>query len=148
MDSVTLKQIMSLVEEARTIIVSSTDENGYPNTKQMFKKVHEGLTKFWFSTNTSSIRTRQFLVNSKACLYFAGKSNGLMLIGDMKVCQDRESRRMLWTEGDEKYYSLGVDDPDYCVYEFNSISGNYYYNLEKHLFTIEELNNQRKCLKE
>ncbi|BBI33976.1 pyridoxamine 5'-phosphate oxidase family protein [Cohnella abietis] len=140
MNPVSLKQIMSLVEEAGTIIVSSTDENGYPNTKQMFKKVHEGLTKFWFSTNTSSIRTRQFLANSKACLYFAGKNNGLMLIGEMKVCRDSESRAMIWTEGDEKYYPLGVDDPDYCVFEFNSISGNYYFNLEKHLFTIAELN--------
>lgn len=139
MDSVTYDQIMSLVKDARTIIVSSVDENGYPNSKQMFKRTHVGLEKFWFSTNTSSIRTRQFLANHKACLYFAGESNGLMLIGEMKVCRDYESRRMLWNEGDEKYYILGVDDPDYCVFEFTSESGNYYYNLEKHLFTIEEL---------
>ncbi|MGM1047317.1 MAG: pyridoxamine 5'-phosphate oxidase family protein [Bacillota bacterium] len=139
MDPVVLKQIMSLVNDAHTIIVSSVDENGYPNSKQMFKKIHNGLEKFWFSTNTSSIRTRQFLENQNACLYFVGESNGLMLIGDMKVCTDSESRRMLWNEGDEKYYSLGVDDPDYCVYEFTSESGNYYFNLEKHIFTIEEL---------
>ncbi|UNK16146.1 pyridoxamine 5'-phosphate oxidase family protein [Paenibacillus sp. N3/727] len=139
MDPVVLKQIMSLVNDAHTIIVSSVDENGYPNSKQMFKKIHNGLEKFWFSTNTSSIRTRQFLTNQKACLYFVGESNGLMLIGEMKVCTDNESRRMLWNEGDEKYYSLGVDDPDYCVYEFTSESGNYYFNLEKHIFNIEEL---------
>ncbi|WP_084411133.1 pyridoxamine 5'-phosphate oxidase family protein [Paenibacillus glacialis] len=86
-----------------------------------------------------SIRTSQFLVNQKVCLYFVGERNGLMLIGDMKVCRDSESRRMLWNEGDEKYYSLGVDDPDYCVFEFTSDRGNYYFNLEKHIFTIEEL---------
>ncbi|RJX40485.1 pyridoxamine 5'-phosphate oxidase [Paenibacillus pinisoli] len=139
MNPVTLKQIKSLVEESPTIMVSSVDESGYPNTKQMFKRVHDGLATFWFSTNTSSIRTQQFIANSKASLYFAGKNNGLMLIGDMKVCQDHESRVLLWTEGDEKYYPLGIDDPDYCVFQFNSISGNYYYSLEKHLFTIEEL---------
>ncbi|REK76834.1 pyridoxamine 5'-phosphate oxidase family protein [Paenibacillus paeoniae] len=139
-NTVTLKQMTSLVEGARTIMVSSVDENGFPNTKQMFRKVHKGLSTFWFSTNTSSIRTKQFLANAKACLYFAGEGNGLMLIGEMKVCHDSASRKLLWTEGDEKYYSLGIDDPDYCVYEFTSISGNYYFNLEKHLFTMEELN--------
>ena len=139
MDPVMYDQIMSLVTEARTIIVSSVDEDGYPNSKQMFKKIHDGLNKFWFSTNTSSLRTRQFLKNKKACLYFAGQRNGLMLIGEMKVCRDLESRRMIWSEGDEKYYPLGVDDPDYCVFEFSSYEGNYYFNLEKHQFTIKEL---------
>jgi general stress protein 26 len=138
MDTVTQSQIVSLVSDVHTIVVSSIDENGYPNSKQMFKRTHEGLNKFWFSTNTSSFRTQQFLKNSKASLYFVGKNNGLMLIGDMKVCLDRESKEMLWAEGDEKYYSLGVHDPDYCVFEFTAKTGNYYFKLKKHIFNIEE----------
>ncbi|MGG6310784.1 hypothetical protein [Paenibacillus macerans] len=43
MEQVTLEQIISLVNDARTIIVSSIDENGYPNSKQMFKTVHDGM---------------------------------------------------------------------------------------------------------
>ncbi|SFK83259.1 General stress protein 26 [Paenibacillus sp. 1_12] len=139
MDPTTHNQMMALVKDVRTIIVSSIDEDGYPNSKQMFKMKHDGLNKFWFSTNTSSIRAQQFSKNSKASLYFVGKNNGLMLIGEMKVCLDRDSREMLWVDGAEKYYSLGVDDPDYCVFEFTSKLGNYYFNLEKHIFTIEEL---------
>lgn len=138
MDPSVQTQMISLVNDARTIIVSSIDENGYPNSKQMFKMKHDGLNKFWFSTNTSSLRAQQFLKNPKASLYFVGENNGLMLIGEMKVCLDRESKEKLWFDGAEKYYPLGVDDPDYCVFEFTSKTGNYYFNLEKHIFTIEE----------
>ena len=140
MNSITHNQMISLVNGVRTIVVSSVDENGYPNAKQMFKMKHDGLNKFWFSTNTSSLRANQFLKNPKASLYFVGENNGLMLIGEMKVCLDQESREMLWVDGAEKYYPLGVNDPDYCVFEFTSKTGNYYFNLEKHIFTIEELN--------
>ncbi|MFD1175809.1 pyridoxamine 5'-phosphate oxidase family protein [Paenibacillus puldeungensis] len=144
MDQATLKQIISLVQDVQTIIVSSVDENGFPNSKQMFKKVHDGLKKFWFSTNTSSMRTKHFLVNQRACLYFVGESNGLMLIGEMKVCHDTESKKLLWEEGDEQYYPLGVDDSDYCVFEFSAQSGDYYSNGRKHIFTIDELNDEGK----
>lgn len=144
MDQSTLKQIISLVQDARTVIVSSVDEKGYPNSKQMFKRVHDGLNKFWFSTNTSSMRTQHFFANQKACLYFAGEWNGLMLIGEMKVCQDTESKKLLWGEGDEQYYPLGIDDPDYCVFEFTAQSGDYYSTGRKHIFTIDELNEAGK----
>lgn len=139
MNPITRSQIISLVEDAITIVVCSVDEDGYPNSKLMLKRTHEGLNKFWFSTNTSSLRTPQFMNNPKASLYFVGSSNGLMLIGDMKVCLDRRSKEILWNEGDEIYYPEGVDDPDYCVFEFTAKTGNYYFNLEKTLFKVEEL---------
>ncbi|MDF2723469.1 MAG: hypothetical protein K0Q59_3144 [Paenibacillus sp.] len=145
MDTAILAQIMSLVTDARTIIVSSIDEEGYPNSKQMFKRVHRGLETFWFSTNTSSMRTRQFSANSKACLYFAGAKDGLMLIGEMQVCHDRESKTMIWKEGDEKYYALGIDDPDYCVFVFTAESGNYYSSMNTYTFSIEEVIQNAVC---
>jgi general stress protein 26 len=137
METVEMNQIMDLVNEVRTIVVSSIDDNGYPNSKQMFKMEHDGLKTFWFSTNTSSIRAQHFINNPKASLYFLGKSNGLMLVGEMDVCRDQESREKVWVEGSEKYYPLGIDDPDYCVFKFNAKTGNYYFNLKKHIFEIE-----------
>ncbi|WNQ12112.1 pyridoxamine 5'-phosphate oxidase family protein [Paenibacillus aurantius] len=130
--------ISALVNEATTIMVSSVDEHGYPNTKQMFKMKHDGLETFWFSTNTSSMRVKQFQRNPHASLYFVGKSNGLMLVGDMKVRQDRDSKEWLWVEGSEKYYPLGVEDPDYCVLEFVAKTANYYGSLQKYIFDIKE----------
>jgi general stress protein 26 len=130
----TLQQIIGLVEETIAIVVSSIDDLGYPNSKAMFKTVHDGLKTFLFSTNTSSMRTQQFLANSKSSLYFKGQNKGLMLIGEMEVCLDQVNREMLWFEGAEKYYPLGVNDPDYCVFKFTAKTGNYYFNLQKYVF--------------
>lgn len=96
----TVEGIVGLVNEAATIIVSSVDGKGYPNSKQMFKTKHDGLRSFWFSTNTSSMRVGQFQ----------------------------------------------NDDPDYCTLQFIAETGNYYFNLKKYTFDIEEWNRDALCV--
>ncbi len=139
MDKEIHDQIMALVDETRSIVVSSIDEDGFPNAKAMFKTEHEGLKTFLFSTNTSSMRVEQFRRDGRACLYFLGQSkiNGLMLVGRMEVSSDPGLKARLWYDGCEKYYPLGVDDPDYSVLIFRAEKGNYYYNLRKYPFLIE-----------
>lgn len=137
-ESEIMNEIMDLLNTASTAAVCSVDENGYPNAKQMFKAKHDGLKTVWFSTNTSSMRVQQFRNNPKASIYFTGQMNGLMLLGSMEICMDRESKEMLWSDGCEVYYPLGVDDPDYCVLKFTAETGNYYKSLVKHLFSVQE----------
>ena len=52
-----------------------------------------------------------------------------MLLGTMEVLTDDESKRMIWREGDEIYYSKGITDPDYCVLRFTAQSGRVYSNF-------------------
>jgi general stress protein 26 len=139
LDEKIMKEIYELVEDTRDIIVCSIGEQGYPNAKAMFKVSHEELKTFYFSTNVSSNRTQQFMKNSKACLYFCGskKINGLMLIGDMEILLDKETKQRFWQDGWEMYYPLGATDPDYCIAKFTSISGNYYNSLKKYIFRVE-----------
>lgn len=140
----TVNGILDLVNEATTVVVGSIDENGYPNSKQMFKMKNDGLRAFWFSTNTSSMRVEQFKKNAKASLYFVGKNNGLMLVGRMKICTDRMIRQELWDdETSTQYYPLGINDPDYCVLQFTAQTGNYYQNLAKYTFDVHDLDGLR-----
>jgi pyridoxamine 5'-phosphate oxidase len=134
-----IEEINDLVEDTRNIIVCSIGDQGYPNSKAMFKISHDELKTFYFSTNTSSNRTQQFMRNTKACLYFCGKEkvNGLMLVGDMEVLSDNDIKQSFWQDGWEIYYPLGPTDPDYCILKFTAISGNYYNALEKHIFDIK-----------
>jgi general stress protein 26 len=59
---------------------------------------------------------------------------GLMLVGEMAVLQDEESRRRIWREGFEQYYRQGVNDPDYSVLRFTARWGNYYHGLANETF--------------
>lgn len=132
--------IIKLVENSRDAIVCSIDENGYPNAKTMFRAKNEGLQSFWFSTNTSAIRTGHWLERPKACIYFvdANDFHGLMLTGQMQVRTDDEIKLAFWKQGDEQYYPLGPTDPDYCILHFTADKGNYYHGLQKLLFNVDE----------
>ena len=134
------KTIGNLIDKSSTSIISSVDSEGYPNTKAMLKvRKREGIKTFYFSTNTSSMRVKQFLENNKSCIYFYDKRfyRGIMLIGTMEVLQDEESRKSIWQFGDKLYYPEGVDDPDYCVLKFTARKGRYYSNFKSEDFDIE-----------
>lgn len=100
-----------------------------------------GLKEFYFSTNTSSMRVKQYLKNSNACIYFYHKGlikyTGVMLKGNMEVFTDQETKNKIWKTGDIMFYKKGVTDPDYCVLKFTATSGRYYCDLKTENFDIE-----------
>lgn len=60
-----------MADKFKTAFIGSVDEQGYPNIKAMLQpRKREGIRVFYFTTNTSSMRVRQFLSDSKACVYF------------------------------------------------------------------------------
>lgn len=99
----------------------------------------EGLRVFWFSTNASSMRVAQFRRNGAVCLYFCDPRTfrGLLLTGTMEVLEDAASRRLVWREGDERYYPGGVDGPDCCALRFTARTGRYYCDFHSENFEIK-----------
>ncbi|MCL1905198.1 MAG: pyridoxamine 5'-phosphate oxidase family protein, partial [Methanomassiliicoccaceae archaeon] len=97
-----------------------------------------GLKTFYFTTNTSSMRVRQYLNDPKACIYFYNRMffRGVMLKGTMEVLTDAESKEMIWRPGDHTYYKGGVTDPDYCVLRFMATSGRYYCSFSSEDFDV------------
>ena len=100
-----------------------------------------GLKEFYFSTNTSSMRVKQYQKNSNASIYFYHKGLikyvGVMLKGKMEVLTDQETKNMIWKKGDTMFYKKGVTDPDYCVLKFTATSGRYYCDLKTESFDVE-----------
>ena len=134
------KTIGNLIDKTNVSIISSVDSEGFPNTKAMLKvRKREGIKAFYFSTNTSSMRVSQYLVNNKACLYYYDKRffRGVMLKGTMEVLQDEASRESIWQLWDRLYYPKGVNDPDYSVLKFTATSGRYYCNFKSEDFDVE-----------
>lgn len=134
------KTLWNLIDYQSVSFVGSIDEDGFPNMKAMFSpRKREGIKEFWFTTNTSSLRARQYNKNPKACVYFFDKRffRGVMLIGTMEVLEDSKSKEMIWRDGDTMYYPQGVTDPDYCVLKFTALSGRYYHSFKSESFLIE-----------
>ena len=131
--------IGKFIDSQKTAFISSVDGDGVPNTKAMFApRIREGIKRFYFTTNTSSMRVQQYLKDPKACIYFFDGRffRGVMLKGTMEVLTDDHSKQMIWRDGDTMYYKEGVTDPDYCVLRFTATSGRYYSNFSSQEFEI------------
>lgn len=134
-----IQEALSLADRSGIVMLGTNGDDGIPNIKAMIKMENEGLKTVWLSTNTSSRRVGQLRRDPRACFYFVDmeKWMGLMLVGEVEVLQDPESRQRLWREGYERYYPLGVNDPDYTVLRFTARWGNYYHGLANVTFDIE-----------
>ncbi|WP_288321672.1 pyridoxamine 5'-phosphate oxidase family protein [uncultured Alistipes sp.] len=134
------KELEPFPDEAGLSFVGLVDDGGFPQVKVMLApRGREGLRVFWFSTNASSMRVAQFRRNGAACLYFCDPRTfrGLLLTGTMEVLEDAASRRLVWREGDERYYPGGVDGPDCCALRFTARTGRYYCDFHSENFKIK-----------
>lgn len=137
-----VKTIGGIIDKSGTAMIGSVDGEGFPNMKAMLPpRKREGISEFYFTTNTSSMRVKQYLENPKASIYFYDKRfyRGVMLKGTMEVLTDSKSKEEIWREGDEIYYPLGVTDSDYCVLKFTALSGRYYSNFRSEDFLVNNL---------
>ena len=134
-----IAQGLELIEKSNICMLGTNGDDGFPNIKGMMNLKHDGLKKIWFSTNTSSKRVQQLRNDNRACVYYVDNKDfkGLMLVGTIEILQDIESKKMLWSEGAERYYPMGVEDPDYSVLLFTAKRGNYYHNLNNITFEID-----------
>jgi general stress protein 26 len=133
------KTIGNIIDKSKVSLISSVDENGFPNTKAMLApRKRDGIRHLYFTTNTSSMRVKQYSINPKACVYFFDQRffRGVMLRGTVGILQDKKTKEMIWIDGDEMYYPKGVSDPDYCVLKFTALDGRYYSNFKSEDFKI------------
>lgn len=143
----TREHMMKFIQKQKTAFIASVSEDGFPTIKAMFMPRKIEGNCFYFSTNTSSMRSQQFLNNPKASIYFYNKGRfryeGVMLTGTMEVLQDEEIKREIWCIGDSMFYKEGVTDPDYCVLKFTAIRGRHYRDLKTESFHVEDLESRK-----
>ena len=136
-----LQKIEKFIRKRKISFVCSIDNENFPNVKAMLapRKI-VGIKEFYFSTNTSSMRVKQFRENPNASIYFYRKGlikyTGVMLVGTMEVLTDQKIKNDIWRKGDTLFYKQGVTDPDYCVLKFTATKGRYYCDLATESFVV------------
>jgi len=134
---------MEFIEKQKTAFIASVDQDGFPNMKAMLAPRKIDGNCFYFSTNTSAMRTQQYRNNPKASIYFYQRGRfryeGIMLTGTMEVLTDAEIKQEIWRTGDTMFYKQGVTDPDYCVLRFTAEKGRHYCDLKTESFQMADL---------
>ena len=79
----TRESVIKFIQKQKTVFIGSADEGGFPNIKAMFTPRKIDGNCFYFTANTSSMRSQQFMKNPKASIYFYNrgrfKYEGIML---------------------------------------------------------------------
>ena len=136
----TRQEIFDFIDAQKTAFIASVDEEGFPNMKAMLAPRERDGVQLYFTTNTSSLRVKQYRENPKASVYFYHRGRfrytGVMLKGTMEVLTDPAVKERIWRMGDTMFYKKGVTDPDYCVLRFTAESGRYYQDLRTESFEL------------
>ena len=124
----TKEEMMNLIDRSLFATIGYTDEKERQNVRKVFCVWHKGMGRHLISTNTSSSHVQSLMKNGNACLYFSDDATfeGICLYGHVVIHFERQYKELLWNEGDEKYYTNGIDDEDYCILEFVTDGARYY----------------------
>jgi len=138
---ININKLEKFISKRKVAFLTSVDGEGFPNIKAMLPpRKRIGIKVFYFSTNTSSMRVRQYRENPKACIYFYRKGliryEGIMLKGVMEVLEDNDIKKELWQTGDKMFYPKGATDSDYCILKFTAQNGRYYRDLRTESFSV------------
>jgi len=127
----TLKMGLDLANKSTIVMCSTIDDKGFPNTRAMMKLGNQELKEIWSITNVSSRKVPHIKMNQKACMYFVDfiEWTGLMLVGTIEILQDLESKKRFWRDELDKYFRLGINDPDCAIIHFTANQGQYYHSF-------------------
>lgn len=126
--------LLALIESEKTVFLSTIDAEGYPSTramlnlknpslyphlKELYDKEENPFT-IYLSTNTSSLKMTEIVVNDKVCLYYFDPANylGITLRGKVEIINDNDFKKKAWTQGWEASYPGGPESADYTILRF------------------------------
>jgi general stress protein 26 len=129
---------LNIIKNAPFVVLSTINEDGFPESRAMLNlKVEDGFT-IWFTTNTSSRKIQQIKNNKKASAYFTlhQEWKGVTIEGELEIIEDMETKKKIWQPGWEMYYPKGVEDPDNAIVKLNPKKVRLYGDLKKHSFDV------------
>jgi general stress protein 26 len=141
------KTSLELMESSKAAYLTTIDSEGYPITRAMFnlrnKEQFPELSEFfseqdnkfviYISTNTSSSKIDHIQKNPKISVYFCEPEDfkGIMFGGEAETIDDIEIKQKLWLDWWTKYYTKGLEDPDYTLLKLIPKTARFYYKLNK-----------------
>lgn len=115
-----VKKASEMLEKCNEIILASVSENGYPRACVISRIKSEGIRKIWAATGLSSVKVRHFKACPKASACFYRNGNSVTLVGKVSVIQDPAIKAEMWIDWFIEHFPGGIDDPNYCILEFEA----------------------------
>ena len=146
------KEGKMLMETSKAAYLTTLDADGFPITRAMFNlrnkdqfpefieffRKEENEFAIYIGTNTSSSKYRHIKENPRIAVYFCDPDEfkGFMLGGEVDIVDNLELKQKIWLEWWTKYYSKGVEDPDYTLLRLAPKNARFYHGLQKLNFKL------------
>lgn len=148
------KNCLDLITTSKAAYLTTIDSEGYPITRAMFNlrnkeqfpefsnifKELDNDFEIYISTNTSSSKIAHIKKNPKISVYYCDPEDfkGVMFGGEAELIEDMKVKQKFWLDWWTRYYSKGLEDPDYILLRLNPKTAQFYYRLQKIEFTPDE----------
>ncbi len=129
MDAEQRRQSMdALIGRTPLVYLGTLDREGAPRIKVVSTNRREGLTSFWFVTQTERRTTADIQMDNRASLYFADNMafETLLLTGRARVSREPALLQAMWVEPMRGMFPGGPEDPNFCAIAFTAEGGKYY----------------------
>lgn len=120
------QEAIELLNNCEVVSLASIDEHGYPRPVVISKIKIDGIDTIWFSTGTSSEKTKNFIDNPKAGISFFKEGDSVTLTGTVTIVNDAAEKKALWVDWFYEHFPKGVDDPEYCILKFTAEQATYW----------------------
>lgn len=111
------KKIKDLVEDIKTCMFTTTDEECNVFSRPMFTVKVDNEGHLWYFTNEFSERTRDIAAGKQVTLVFShpGKNSYMNVYGNCELVHDKNKMKDLWQPALKAWFPEGIEDPSVCL---------------------------------
>lgn len=111
------KKIKELVEDIKTCMFTTTDEQCNVYSRPMFTVKIDNECQLWFFTKELSEKVKDLSTGKNVTLVFShpGKNAYMNIYGNCEVVHDTNKMKELWQPALKAWFPKGVEDPELCL---------------------------------
>lgn len=114
-----LAKVDRLLKNPEQIFILSTlNDNGYPDARLMGNICGKTIHELYFSSRARTHKVGQIVQSSKSSVYFNAGNIIVWLYGDAFVTADESIRKRVWNNRMLLFYPDGVNSPELRIIRF------------------------------
>lgn len=123
---------LEVISSNNFALIGTVNNIGNPNIKALIKIKQEGLKKFYFNTQSGSVKVSQMKNHKDGCIYFfdALRHIGVLLEGEFNIINNVDAGIS------EIYQAVAVDQFNLCTVEFTAKTAHVYKDYETETFEV------------
>lgn len=144
------KKLKDLVEDIKTCMFTTTDENCTVFSRPMFTVKIDNEYALWFFMHEGSDKSKDVLPGKEVTLVYShpGKNAYMNVHGHCTISYDREKMKELWNPALKAWFPEGIDSPSVCLIKVEISEAIYWDNSSNDMVCLHKNESQNEYQEE